>query len=232
MRSIREARQDQLPRQNQGVVERPIQQSTLERLRVSPQIEKRVAEHIQYGESLTRRQSFLAAREEFTAALLLIAGSHKAGADPQAFSNRLAQGLTAIDEANDFAALKRGGSVVALTQKIMSHKTRLISPQEVEAINPTKALDLYCGFAQSQIEKAIGYSIGGSQALHALGKLESLSPSSDARTNWTSQARALVFFRSAMSVDPNNAVCSNDLGVLLYDLGRLCLLYTSDAADE
>ena len=198
-----------------------LQQSVLTRLRVNPQIERRAAEHLQYGESLFRRQSYFAAREEFTLALLLISSSHKTASNPQAYSGRLAQGLIALDEAGDFAALKRSGLQGAIEQKILAHKTRLIAPQQIAAMTPTKALDLYYGFAQSQIEQAIGHSAAGSKALHALGKLEVKALDADSRIDWTGQARALVFFRAAMSVDPANAVCSNDLGVLLYEMGRL-----------
>ena len=205
----------------QALVGPSLQQPMMMRMQVSPQIERRAAEHLQYGESLYRRQSFFASREEFTLALLLIASSHDSSPNPQAYANRLAQGLTALDEAGDFAVLKRSGLRGPLEQKISAHKTRLITPQQIASITPTKALDLYYGFAQSQIEQAIGYSAGGSQALHALGKLELKATDADSRIDWTGQSRALVFFRAAMSVDPTNSVCSNDLGVLLYDLGRL-----------
>ena len=56
------------------------QQPTLVRQRATPQAESRAREHIRYGESLTRRRAFFAAREEFIRALLLISGSYNSGA--------------------------------------------------------------------------------------------------------------------------------------------------------
>lgn len=202
-----------------------VRQPVLERLRVNPQVELRAREHIEYGESLARRNSHLAAREEFTLALLLVAKSHNAHrpqSDPNAYSDRLALGLTALDEVADFVGSKtRMSRDSVLQQKVRSHKTRLIPANAIGNISRTKAVDYYCGFAQSQLEQAVGYSTAGSAALHALGKIESRTLANSRRGDWTGQARALVFFRAAMSCSPANAVCSNDLGVLLHDIGRL-----------
>lgn len=220
-----EAQQSGLPRKiaptSRGVG-MPMQQLAPSRLQVNPQVEARAREHIEYGESLARRKSYLAAREEFTLAVLLIARSHKSQSDPDAYSNRLALGLAALDEASDFVGPNHHGSQHdVLQQKVLSHKTKLISPNEIGNISRTKALDRYCGFAQSQIEQAIGYSAAGSAALHTLGKIETRASVNNRQGDWTGQARALVFFRAAMSCDPANAACANDLGVLLHDMGRL-----------
>ena len=199
-----------------------MQQPVLPRLRVNPQVEARAQEHIDYGESLARRNSYMAAREEFALALLMIARSHKAQSGPSAYSNRLAQGLTALDEAADLIGLNNERSQDSVfQQKVRSHKTRLISPEDIGNISATKALDYYFGYAQSQIEQAIGHSAAGSAALHALGKIESRNSENNRRGDWTGQARSLVFFRAAMNCNPANAVCSNDLGVMLHNMGRL-----------
>jgi len=191
-------------------------------LRFNPQVEVRAREHIEYGESLARRNSYLAAREEFTLALLLIARSYNAQSDSNTYSERLNQGLTALDEAADFVGPNNTRSQDSVLQlKVRSHKTRLVSENDIGRISRTKALDHYCGFAQSQIQQAIGHSAAGSAALHALGKIESRPSVRNRRGDWTGQARALVFFRAAMSCDPANAVCANDLGVLLHGMGRL-----------
>ena len=199
-----------------------MQQPVLPRLRVNPQVEARAREHIDYGESLARRNSYMAAREEFALALLMIARSHKAQSGPSAYSNRLAQGLTALDEAEDLIGLNNERSQDSVfQQKVRSHKTRLISPDDIGNISATRALDYYFGYAQSQIEQAIGHSAAGSAALHALGKIESRNSENNRRGDWTGQARSLVFFRAAMNCNPANAVCSNDLGVMLHNMGRL-----------
>ena len=200
----------------------PQQLPVLKRQRANPQVESRAREHIQYGESLARRRSFFAAREEFIRALLLISSSYKTDPKSGSHPERFAQALTAIEEASDFTTLGgEANSGLALQQIILSHKTKLLAPQDIETTTPKKAFGTYIRFAQNQIEQAIGYSVAGSEALHALGKLESLAPEANANLDRTRQAKALIFFRTAININPSNSVCANDLGVLLFKMGRL-----------
>ena len=190
----------------------PLQQETLPPRRVNPQVESAAREQIQYGQSLARRRAYFAAREEFIRALLLIASSYNTEANSTAHPERLAQGLVAIDELGDLT--RANGS--ALQQKILSHQSQLIAPQDLATTSPMQAAAVYSNFAQSQIMQAIGSSAAGSEALHALGKLEAMVPKAD-----RNQIKTLVFYRAAVQINPSNAVCANDLGVLLFNMGRL-----------
>jgi len=151
---------------------RPLEQPTLLGRHSNPQVEARAREQIKYGQSLARRRAYFAAREEFTRALLLIASSYNAASNSTAHPERLAQGLIAIDELGDFT--RNNGPL--LQQKILAHKSRLLTPPDIAAIQPMQAIGLYSHFAQSQIGQAI---------------------------------------------NPANTVCINDLGVLLFNMGRL-----------
>lgn len=196
------------PSNSNRVQQRPV----LKRQRANPQVENRALEHVRYGQSLTRRRSYYAAREEFVRALLLVSSSYNREVNSAIYPERLALALTAIDEAGDFQ--------LGNQQKLLSHTSGLIAPQDIATVPPMNAVGLYSSFAQSQIEQAIGYSAAGSEALHALGKLESIAPESTGNGR-TRQTRTLVFFRAAVNVNPSNSVCANDLGVLLFDMGRL-----------
>ena len=201
---------------------RSVQPTTMPRQRVNPQVDSRARERIKYGDSLARRRSFYAAREEFILSLLLISNSHGDESTNNAHAERLAQALTAIDEVEDFTSMRnRNGRDPQFQQTVRSHKTQLLAGTDLSMTSPRKAIDLYCGYAQSQIEQAIGFSAAGSEALHALGKLELMAPNTSPQHSTTSQTRALVFFRAALSVNGSNALCSNDLGVLLHNMGRL-----------
>ena len=191
---------------------RPLQQPTLPRRSVNSQVESAAREKILYGQSLGRRRAHFAARDEFIQALLLIANSYNAESNSTAHPERLAQGLVAIDELSDFTT----ATGLMLQQKIFSHKSHLLAPQDIATTSPMQAMGLYSDFAQSQIVQAIGSSAAGSEALHALGKLETMV--SEAERN---QIKALVFYRAAIEIDPSNIVCANDLGVLLFNMGRL-----------
>ena len=192
---------------------RPLEQPMLSPRRANPQIESKAREKIQYGQSLARRRAYFAAREELIRALLLIASSYNSDTNSSAYSERLAQGLIAIDELEDFT---RVSNAQQMQQKILSHKIRLIDPQDIATTSPTQAIMLYSTFAQTQIEQAIGSSAAGSEALHALGKLESIVPETNGN-----QIKTLVFYQAASKINPANTVCGNDLGVLLFEMGRL-----------
>ena len=191
---------------------RPLEQPTLSKRRANPQVEARVRQQIQYGQSLARRRAYFAAREEFIRALLLIASSYNQESNSTAHPERLAQGLIAIDELGDFE--KASGSM--LQQKILLHKSQLLTPQDLAATSPIQAMGVYSNFAENQIQQAIGFSGAGSEALHALGKLESMVPEAD-----RNQIKKLILYRAAITIDPSNVVCANDLGVLLFEMGRL-----------
>lgn len=191
---------------------RPLQQPTLLGRRANPQVEARAREQIQYGQSLARRRAYFAAREEFIRALLLIASSYNAESNSTAHPERLAQGLIAIDELGDFTT----ANGALLQQKILTHTSRLLTPPDIAAIQPMQAIGLYSNFSENQIAQAIGFSPAGSEALHALGKLESMVPEAD-----RNQVKTFVFYRAAIKVNPSNTVCANDLGVLLFNMGRL-----------
>lgn len=210
------------PRPASASVVGALSQPVLEKRQVNPKVEIRAREHIQYGESLARRRAFHAAKEEFILALVMIANSHNRADQSGSHQNRFFQALTALDELNDLVLLRseRDGEGL-LELKIRSHKTQLIAPENIANTSPTQAIDLYCSFAQSQIEQAIGFSVAGSEALHALGKLESSVPEAGTNRVGIGQTRGLVLYRAAMGVNPGNAVCSNDLGVLLFEMGGL-----------
>ena len=193
-------------------------QPALPRQQTRPQVETQAQKHIQYGDSLARRRSLFAAREEFVLALLLISNSHKSGTDSDVYAQRLAQGLTAMDEVSDFAAMRSGGDL--LRRKVLSHKTKLLAGDALSTTTPKNAMELYFRFAQTQLQQAIGFSSAGSKALHALGKLETMAPA-NSQESFARQTKALLFFRAALDANPSNALCANDMGVLLFNMGRL-----------
>ncbi len=187
----------------------------------TPQMEAKAREQLRYGQSLARRRAFFAAREEFVRTLLMIANSYNTDANGSAYTASLTQALVALDEASDFLNFPRNSNSTLLQQKILSHNSRLLSVEDIETVTPLKAIAVYNNFAQTQLEQAIGYSSIGSEALHALGKLESLAPQADSSRGRNNETKTLVFYQAAFNINPANSDCANDLGVLLYDMGRL-----------
>ena len=200
---------------------RPLEQLNLPRQRATPQVEAKAREQVRYGQSLARRRAFFASREELIRALLLITSSYRKEASPHAYPECLAQALVALDEASGLMKFTNDANSPLLQQTILSHQTQILSPQDLQAITPMKAIDTYSRFAQAQIERAIGISAAGSEGLHALGRLESMVPEANLTQSRINQTKTLVFYRAAINIDPSNTICANDLGVLLYKMGRL-----------
>lgn len=151
----------------------------------------------------------------------MITSSYRAEASPHAYPECLAQALVALDEASGLMKFTNDANSPLLQQTILSHQTQILSPQDLQAITPMKAIDTYSRFAQAQIERAIGISAAGSEGLHALGRLESMVPEANLTQSRINQTKTLVFYRAAINIDPSNTICANDLGVLLYKMGRL-----------
>ena len=202
-------------------IHRPLlQQLNLPKQRPTPQVEEKAREQVQYGQSLARRQAFFASREELIRALLLITSSYRTEGSSNAYPQCLARALVALDEISDLMNMGDTNSP-QLQQTLFSHQTRILTPQDIQSITPMQAIGAYSSFAQAQIEKAIGTSAAGSEALHALGRLESIVPETSLSQARTKQTKTLVLYRAAINIDPSNTTCANDLGVLLYKIGRL-----------
>lgn len=200
---------------------RPRSQVSLPIQTATPQVEASAREQVRYGQSLARRRAFFAAREELVRALLVIASSYQTESGSHAYPERLAQALVALDEASDLMKFPGDSNSLRFQQTVLSHETQLLTPQDIQTVTPITAISIYSSFAQAQIEQAIGMSAAGSEALHALGKLESIVPETNIHQARTNQTKTLVFYRAALNINPANTTCANDLGVLLYKMGRL-----------
>ena len=202
-------------------VRRPLQQISLPLQHTTPQVEAKVREQVRYGQSLARRRAFFAAREELIRSLLLIASSHHTEAGTDAYPASLAQALVAMDETSDLMNFPGDTNSTQFQQTLRSHQTQLIAPQDIQTVTPMHAIGIYSSFAQAKIEQAIGMSAAGSEALHALGKLESMTTETNMSQARINQTKTLVFYRAAININPSNTTCANDLGVLLYKIGQL-----------
>ena len=198
-----------------------LQQLNLPQQRATPQVEAKAREQVRYGQSLARRQAFFASREELIRALLLIASSYRTESGAHAYPRSLTQALVALDEVSELMSFTSDTNSPQLQQTLLSHQTQLLAPQDIQTITPMKAIGIYSSFAQAQIEQAIGMSAAGSEALHALGRLESIVPETNLNHARAKQTKTLVFYRAAININPSNTICANDLGVFLYKMGRL-----------
>ena len=155
----------------------PTHVSGLVRQTSPPEIELRAFGATSQGKALATRGAYFAAKEEFINALMMIAESNDRVFSNRAYTSSLTSGLTALKESEDFATTpQRRDHSRNLKLVLASHETKVIDPNHVDGLSFSKASEIYCQFAQVQIEQAIGQSDAGSSALFYLSRLLSAAP--------------------------------------------------------
>ena len=116
------------------------------------------------------------ARNEFVAALQLIAQANDMQQSTRIYSHGLSAGLAALKEGGQFV---RAGAAVEgtdLARLISGHKTPLLKNTPVAELTPTAAAQRYHTYAQEQLAAAAAQEMTGSMALFGLGKLAMTTP--------------------------------------------------------
>jgi tetratricopeptide (TPR) repeat protein len=176
--------------------------------------------------SMAGRGMLYSARSELIQSLQLIAHALDAHSSSARHAKALAAGLTAIEEARDFAPQSAGPSMEGEVQAIAAgHRTRL--PLDASAAQtPVAVQQQYLSFAQACFVEAAGHIPAGSQILYRLGRLETAMAAHDADPLALHAPQAIVFHQAALATDNTNWLAANELGVLYARYGQL------DAAKE
>ena len=178
---------------------------------------------IEYGSSLARRGAVYGASQEFVAALRSIAEA----CDIQQNSGNehieaLSLGLIALRETQDFATLNQQLDIgAALSAIVSSHRSGVLSAEEVKTMNASSAIQAYFKFAQQKITSACGPFPISSYAFYSLGKLHTMNHKMNVGDDVYDQAKSIVMHRAALIADPNNFKSANELGVILAQCGQL-----------
>ena len=178
--------------------------------------------NIEYGKSLSRRGAAYAARQEFYAALRILAQAHDSQAGGTAYTNALRDGIVALKEAEDFIVSDTESQIgLNVAAVIEGHSTKIISPEQAVNMTPIEAMQRYFAFSSHQMRVASGQNPVSAEALYCLGKLHTVQAKYGASPSKLDIAKAIVFHQSAIAADSTNYRSSNELGVLLANSGRL-----------
>ncbi len=179
-------------------------------------------QHIQHGSALATRNAYYSARNEFKAALRLICQTLDAQDRGRSHSRKLAQGLQALSEADDFTtddqqSLDDGASLAAI---INGHRTPVLNDETDIQVSPWVARQRYYTYAQKQLAAACANEPAASRALYSLGMWYSfVAMRSDGIL--IAGPKAIVFHQAALTVDPRNYLAANELAVMLARFGKL-----------
>ncbi len=193
----------------------------VERSEQMEQVARQADRHTRRGFELGGRNAFFAARAQFILALRLLAQGLDADHGTGRYSRALAEGLDAIQEADDF--IPRGGRIEAdldLPVLVRGHRTVALTQEQVETLTPMLAMKAYFTYAQEQLSAAVAHEVAGSMALHGLGKLHAAIARDPAIHLTAPEPKAVAFFQAALLVYPQNLMAANDLGVLLARSGN------------
>lgn len=181
-------------------------------------VNDRLLPEVRAGFNLGRAGALYAARARFVGVMRKIALAKDADAATTKHARLLAEGLRALDEAEDF--VPRGDALEAEldTRAIAaSHSTPVVRelPRDVA---PSTAVALYSDYAAERLGAAVAGQQAGSMACYGLGKtyarLEAQSDNPDAGR------KSAVMHRAALNAHPANYLAANELGVRLAKLGR------------
>lgn len=172
--------------------------------------------------SLAQRGMLYSARAELVQALQLIAHGLDAETASPTHATALSTGLTAIEEARDFATQASAPTNATQVRVIAEgHRTKAFGQSDAVPTSPVAAQQAYLGLAQSQFIAAAGQVPAASQVLYRLGRLETAMAAHDADPLALHAPQAVVFHQAALATDGGNWLAMNELGVLYARYGQL-----------
>lgn len=181
---------------------------------------RRADQRVRHGFQLAQRGAIYSARNEYIAALQLIAQANDAQQSSQFYSNALAAGLIALKESNDFVQRNPKKPQLDVRAIVGRHKTPILKGA-TEPLTPSAAAERYHTFAQEQLAAAAAHEIAGSMALFGLGKAALTPADTRGPQSLDRTTQAMALYQAALLADPKNFRAANELGVLAAENGSL-----------
>lgn len=176
----------------------------------------------QQAERLADRGAYFSARSEFIQALRVITQALDTQSQQTVHSQALAEGLRALQEADDFAP--QGSRLEAdldLRSIVASHRTPVLKGADLAELTPLIALQQYYTFAQQRLALAGGGQSAASQALYGVGRLAIVLAERSPDERRLHAPKAMALFHAALANDANNWRAAHELGVLYAQFGQL-----------
>ena len=187
-------------------------------------VRNRIADTVQQAFKLGERRAYYSAQADFHRALRAVAQAFDAETSSEEYTNALARGMRALEEAEDFqATTTRLDRTQTPREVAAAHRTDLLRHVEQD-LTALEALQLYFTYAERQLAMAGGAEPVAAEAWYGLAKLlPELNVSGD---NAVWGPRAIALYRVAQRINPQHALAAHELGVMLARYGEL------DAARE
>ncbi len=199
----------------------PIPTRGMERSRTIEVAAREADTHTQRGFELAALGAYFSSRAEFIQALRLVAQALDTENQTTAYGRALAEGLTAVREAQDFLpGASQLEADLDIRGIIAGHRTPVLKGASCRGLTPQMAMQSYFTFAQEQLGMAAGEELAASVACHGLGKLHAAVADRQGEAIRAASPKAMSFYQAALLVNRLNYMASNDLGVLLARANR------------
>jgi len=186
-----------------------------------PSILTQIRQRLDYGTSLARRGAFASAEDVYLQVIRLIAETKDTQIGGREFTMRLANGLTAMEEAEDFITSDLKTRVrINVATIIQGHNTTVLQDEDANGMTSIQALQRYYEYAGEMIAGACGQEAVGSETLYFLGKLYASNSQNDPSSSAMRNARSMTMYQASLEASPMNYRAANELGVLLAQYGR------------
>lgn len=176
---------------------------------------------IDRGFVLGGKGAYYSAQTEFKQALRIVSQAMDAHFGGNHYSESLAAGWVALEEASDFSAHGQRDPIVNVPLIVESHQTPALKDYALDDVSPVVAMQHYFSFAQDKLVEACGKAPVASRALHGLGKIHMVLAEKSASAERLHGPKAMAFQQAALTTDPTNYLAANELGVLLARFGKL-----------
>jgi hypothetical protein len=152
---------------------------------------------IDRGFQLAEKGAYYTAQTELKQALRTVSQALDAHFGGNHYSEALATGWLALEEAGDFSAHSQRGPVVDVGLIVDSHQTALLKGYALEGVSPVLAMQHYFSFAQEQLVEACGQAPVASRALHGLGKIHMVLGEKSSSAERLHGPKAMAFQQAA-----------------------------------
>ena len=178
--------------------------------------------HVEYGKTLSRRGAAFTARQEFLAAMQLIATANDKTSGDNRHTKALRLAMLTIKEAGDFSVTSSEQQIqMDVSSVVESHRCRVLTVDQAANLSPVQAMNRYFAKAQEQLDLAGGRNVVSAEVFYCMGKLHTVLSRNKKVLGPYDTARSVVYHQAALLSDSQHHRSSNELGVLLARSGRL-----------
>jgi tetratricopeptide (TPR) repeat protein len=181
-------------------------------------VEKQLTEYLVRAEALCGKGAFRSARAEATTALLQLARYLDSTSNTFRSEPSLRAAQTALKESADFLT---SNTEKLWREVVQAHETPVLRGVDLSQAPPMNLAQSYYQYAEDMLRDGAEQHPWFSDIFYMLGRsLQAEADSSSGASANRLRAEALVYYRAAATLRPDNALATNQLGYVLLQLDR------------